>query len=505
VRLGTRAVVLGGSVAGLCAAGAVAPHFDEVVVVERDALPPDARHRRGVPQGKHPHFLLNSGRRAMEQLFPGFEDALIEAGGLHLMPSMAAAHCEGAGWVPRRASSMTMVYGSRILIERVLRDKVRVLSNVALREDVSVRGIATARAGCPDGRVTGVRVSADPAGGGQRLIEADLVIDAMGRGSSMTDWLRAAGWPEIPVRSLDANVTYTSRWYQKPPEPPESWWWQQLSVMPTTEAEPHPAEHDFLCQVFPIEGDRVIVTMGSWGHRMPRENDEFVEAAERTRAPAFASAMRRCEPLSDVFLTRSTGNKWRRFDLLDDPPLGLVAIGDAICAFNPLYAQGMSSAGRSAVLLRERLSTVSTLDRGFFRTYLDEQRESLNVAWTLALARDQGYRHATGTEVAPRWRQRLVGRMSWPIFNLISAAARDDAVVEQHFAQVFNLDESITAMSRSPRVIFGLLRYAVKRALGRTALPIGFDHHLDPPAHDHTNGPVPGHTSPRPALKKRSA
>jgi hypothetical protein len=48
-----------------------------------------------VPQGKHPHFLLNSGRRAMEQLFPGFEDALIEAGGLHLMPSMAASHCEG--------------------------------------------------------------------------------------------------------------------------------------------------------------------------------------------------------------------------------------------------------------------------------------------------------------------------------------------------------------------------------------------------------------------------
>ena len=502
--LGARAVVLGGSVAGLCAAGAVAPHFDEVVVVERDTLPPDARHRRGVPQGKHPHFLLNSGRRAMERLFPGFEDDLIEAGGLHLMPSMAAAHCEGAGWVPRRTSSMTMVYGSRILIERVLRDKVRALANVTLLEDVSVRGIATTRAGRPDGRVTGVRVSADGAEGGQRLIEADLVVDAMGRGSSMTDWLRADGWPVIPVRSLDANVTYTSRWYRQPapPELPESWWWRQLSVMPTSEAKPHPAEHDFLCQVFPIEGDRVIVTMGSWGHPMPRENEEFVEAAGRTRAPAFAWAMRQCEPLSDVFLTRSTGNKWRRFDLLDDPPLGLVAIGDAICAFNPLYAQGMSSAGRSAVLLAEHLSVAGALDRGFFRTYLDEQRESLNVAWTLALARDQGYHHATGTEVAPRWRQRLVGRMSWPIFNLISAASRDDAVVEQHFARVFNLDESITEMSRSPRVIFGLLRHVVRRALGRTVLPLGFDHRRDPPAHDYSNGLVPGRTSPKAVLSR---
>ncbi len=34
---GNRAVVLGGSVAGLCAAGAVAPYFDEVIVLERDS------------------------------------------------------------------------------------------------------------------------------------------------------------------------------------------------------------------------------------------------------------------------------------------------------------------------------------------------------------------------------------------------------------------------------------------------------------------------------------
>ena len=77
--VGRRAVILGGSVAGLCAAGAVAPHFDEVIVLERDSLPIDAQHRRGVPQSKHPHFMLNSGRRAIEGLFPGYEAALIEA------------------------------------------------------------------------------------------------------------------------------------------------------------------------------------------------------------------------------------------------------------------------------------------------------------------------------------------------------------------------------------------------------------------------------------------
>jgi 2-polyprenyl-6-methoxyphenol hydroxylase-like FAD-dependent oxidoreductase len=56
--LGTRAVVVGAGVAGLCAAAAVAPRYREVVIVERDELPAGASPRRGVPQGRHAHALL---------------------------------------------------------------------------------------------------------------------------------------------------------------------------------------------------------------------------------------------------------------------------------------------------------------------------------------------------------------------------------------------------------------------------------------------------------------
>ena len=206
--LGRTAVVLGGSIAGLCAAGALAPHFDEVLVLERDELPADAEHRRGVPQSKHPHFLLNSGRRAISDLFPGFEDDLIAAGGLHLMPSMDAAYLERTGWASRKKSSMTMVYSSRILIERVLRDKVRRLSNITIREGVSVRGIETTAGGTPHGRVTGVTFST--ATDGDEQVDADLVVDAMGRGSSVSDWLVAAGWAGTaradPRRQGDLHV-----------------------------------------------------------------------------------------------------------------------------------------------------------------------------------------------------------------------------------------------------------------------------------------------------------
>ncbi|MFI6098071.1 NAD(P)/FAD-dependent oxidoreductase [Lentzea sp. NPDC051213] len=480
MKLGRTAVVLGGSTAGLCAAGALAPHFDQVVVLERDELPAEAEHRRGVPQSKHPHFLLNSGRRAIGALFPGFEDALIAAGGLHLMPSLDAAYLDGEGWSARKRGAMTMIYGSRILIERVLRDEVRKLPNATIREGVSVSGLKTR-----DGVVTGVELSTPK----DEHIEADLVVDAMGRGSSVSGWLVAAGWPEPEVRTLDAKVTYTSRWYELPQERPASWWWQHLVIMPTPDKGEHPAEHEFLVNFFPIEGNRVIACMGSWGIEMPRSTEAFIEAARRVRTPLFAAAMERCEPTSEVHLTRSTGNKWRRYDRMRTP--GLVFVGDSICAFNPFYGQGISSAAMSALLLREHLSEAKRLDDEFYARFLVAQRKALTVPWSLAMARDQGYECAVGTEKVSEWRRRVIAAVSGPAFSLIVGAAREYEVVDEHFAKVFNLDESLGQMMRNPRVIAGLVRYRIRTALGRQRVPFGFDPQAEPPATDYSrNGAV---------------
>jgi 2-polyprenyl-6-methoxyphenol hydroxylase-like FAD-dependent oxidoreductase len=376
---------------------------------------------------------------------------------------------------------MTMVYSSRILIERVLRDKVRQLPNVTIREGVSVRGLVTT-----DGpRVAGVTV-ADSAG--DSTLDADIVVDAMGRGSSVSDWLAAAGWPAPAVQTLDAKVTYTSRWYAlpEPEDRPETWWWQHLVIMPTQHKGDHPPEHDFLVNFFPMEGNRAIACMGSWGIDMPRTTEDFIASAERVRAPLFAAAMAECTPISDVHLTRSTGNKWRRYDELPVAPQGIVFIGDAICAFNPFYGQGMSSAALSARLLREHLQSVTHLDQPFFTQFLTAQRTELLVAWRLAMARDQGYECATGTQTVAPWRRRIVSAMTWPAFNLITGAAREDTVIDEHFTKVFNLDESLADMMKSPRVLFGLLRYKINSMLGRLKLPYGFDSQLEPPDTDWT-------------------
>src|SRR5690242_2360579 len=78
--LGERAIVLGASMAGLCAARVLADFFQTVTVVDRDELPDDPANRRGVPQGRHVHALLRIGALTMDELFPGILEELVTGG-----------------------------------------------------------------------------------------------------------------------------------------------------------------------------------------------------------------------------------------------------------------------------------------------------------------------------------------------------------------------------------------------------------------------------------------
>ena len=74
------AVVIGGSIAGLVAARALAERFAHVTVVERDMVHDRPQHRKGVPQARHAHGLLAGGRRGLDRMFPGFSESLIARG-----------------------------------------------------------------------------------------------------------------------------------------------------------------------------------------------------------------------------------------------------------------------------------------------------------------------------------------------------------------------------------------------------------------------------------------
>ena len=95
IQIGKQAVVIGAGMGGLAAAGALADRFEQVVVVERDTLPSNPTHRAGTPQSRHVHALLLSGQRALGELFPGFEQDLVQAGAVRGAPTLGVLKSTG--------------------------------------------------------------------------------------------------------------------------------------------------------------------------------------------------------------------------------------------------------------------------------------------------------------------------------------------------------------------------------------------------------------------------
>src|SRR5215468_6803792 len=131
--IGKQAVVIGAGMGGLAAAGALADHFEQVIVLERDTLPSESAHRAGTPQARHVHGLLLSGQRALSELFPGFEEDLARAGAVRLKVGFDV-RVERPGYdpFPRRDLGWFGYSASRPAIEHTVRHRVEGHANIRL-------------------------------------------------------------------------------------------------------------------------------------------------------------------------------------------------------------------------------------------------------------------------------------------------------------------------------------------------------------------------------------
>jgi hypothetical protein len=129
-----QAVVIGAGMGGLAAAKAVAPHFEKVIVFERDALPDAPAPRPGTPQARHTHGLLAGGHRALERLFPGIELDLVEAGAVRIRMSRDVRYeIPGFDPFPQRDFGCNNFGMSRPALERICRRRVERAPNIEFR------------------------------------------------------------------------------------------------------------------------------------------------------------------------------------------------------------------------------------------------------------------------------------------------------------------------------------------------------------------------------------
>src|SRR4051794_14269848 len=182
--------VLGGGIAGLAAAAAVADHATRVTLIDRDRFPDGPAPRAGVPQSRHVHTLLLRGLLELEAASPGLNARLVAAGALRLDWTNQRLRSV-FGWAPRFESGLMGTFCSRDLLEHELRRSVAARANVTMVQGAEVVGRDGTAARFPGVRLPDRAAKPQPhaeASGRQRearpgVIPADLVLDATGRSS----------------------------------------------------------------------------------------------------------------------------------------------------------------------------------------------------------------------------------------------------------------------------------------------------------------------------------
>ncbi|MCK9904039.1 FAD-dependent oxidoreductase [Frankia sp. Cpl3] len=453
---GTRAVVLGASVAGLLAARVLADHVDEVIIVEGDDVTGSAhgRHRGGAAQGRHLHALMERGRQILEELFPGLT-AELAAGGVPAAETLVGTrwYFDGARVAPA-STGLTSVLASRPVLEAALR--ARTLARPGARLLPGVRAVGLAPAGTT--RVAGVRIRPLAGDAPARVLAADLVVDATGRGTRGPEWLEELGLARPRADSVDVDLAYASRTYRRRPGELGGDFGVIISTLPGRRGGGAVAQ----------EGDRWIVTLaGMLGDHPPVDPDGYDRFAASLPAGDIHRLIQGAQPLDDPVRYRFRTSRWLRYDRLRPGADGFLAIGDALCAFNPLYAQGMTVAAQQALALRDCLQSAATgvsgaaglagaarLD-GLARRYFAAAAGPTSRAWSIATDSDLRYREIPG-------RRGLRTRVINAYVPRVQAATRADPVLARALLRVVNLVEPSSTLL-APAVLARTVRFGLRR------------------------------------------
>lgn len=433
-QVGHRAVVLGGSMAGLLAARVLAEAFAEVVIVDRDKLIGVTEARRGVPQGRHVHGLLARGQQILEELFPGFTADTTAAGVPTGDLGELRWYFNGRRLEPA-TTGLICVSADRPVLESHVRARVQKLSNVKFWESWDILGLTTT----PDNsRVTGVRLQRQAKDSPVETLDADLVIDATGRGSRTPAWFAELGYERPAEETVKIDLTYTTRHYRLPDESILN---GDLSINPvSTPSHPRGA---FFSR---IDGGRSILSLtGVLGDSAPTDPEGFMDFVKSLPVPDIYEVIKDAEPLDEPVAFHYPASQRRRYEQLDRFPERFLVLGDAACSFNPVYGQGMTVAALEALTLREHLAK-GMPDSLAFETDI---AQVIEVPWGISAGSDLSFPGVEG--------ERTPEVMVANAFTArLQAAMTHDAEVTRTFMRVAGLVDPPDAIM-SPEITFRVL------------------------------------------------
>ena len=210
-----------------------------------------------------------------------------------------------------------------------------------------------------------------------------------------------------------------------------------------------------------------MVTLAGYARDYPpTDPGGFMEFARSLRSDILYQTIKDAKLLSRISGFRGTLNQRRHFETLTRWPERFVVIGDAACAFNPVYGQGMSVAAMTAIALKQCLAEHAERRglgdlAGFARRMQRMVAKASQGAWIIATGADARYPTTEGRQPG------LVDRLMHRYLDRVIEVSMQDARVNEAFLRVVHLLDAPPALFRPTVVV---------RALARVQRPI-----VDPP------------------------
>jgi 2-polyprenyl-6-methoxyphenol hydroxylase-like FAD-dependent oxidoreductase len=430
---GDRAVVVGGSVAGLLAARVLTDSFESVVILERDPISEEATARRGVPQGRHVHLLEEAGRATLEDLFPGFGERVLSEGGVIVDVLSDMKHYQDGGFLADSQVRFDGYFATRPLYERIIRQRVTDLAATDLRPacqftDYLIDDEASS--------VDGVRFREGDAAPVE--LDADLVVDATGRTSKTPKRLIENGYTAPAVDEVSVDLAYSTAVIERPAEDRRAFFVAPNPSLPRGVG------------MFPVENNRWLATFSGMHGDHPPTDPEGLQAFAASLPVAEPERLLDTQPwvTDEIAHYPFPSSRRHRYESLDRFPDDLVVIGDALASFNPIYGQGMSVAAMEALQLHHALADggLDDLPLRFF-----EQIEAVvDVPWSIAVGGDFEFPQTTGPK--PRGTD-LINRY----LARLRRKAHTDGRLRESLIRVFFLDQPPSTLFR-PAVAWRVLK-----------------------------------------------
>jgi len=164
--------------------------------------------------------------------------------------------------------------------------------------------------------------------------------------------------------------------------------------------------------------------------------------------------------LTPISSYRGTENRLRHYESLPRHPENLIIIGHAVCAFNPIYGQGMTVAALDAQMLDECLKKQYQRHpegnlTGFARQFQQKLAKLHIIPWTFAISQDSRYRGSTGAK--PNFGTWLI----IAYMDLVLKALVHDAKVCQAFLEVMHMIKPPTILFH-PRIVVKAIGQLIK-------------------------------------------